>query len=90
MIVLKEMLEDISNDQVIDICCGVDENDTLRTPKTVFYGKAIDAYAHRKELEKVWVKKVIDIQSYVDNLRPVDGKGETNNISVIMIVLRES
>lgn len=85
MMVLKDLLEDISNNQTVDICCGIDENNTLRTPKTIFYGKAIDAYAHRKELEDFCRRKVVDISAYIDEV----GSKEEAYISVVMITLRD-
>lgn len=90
MIVLKEFLEEIGNEQIVDICCGVDENNTLTTPKTVFYGKAIDAYAKRKELEDYWKRKIIEVTSYIDDVRTYGGIKDTEkkNISVIMIKLK--
>jgi len=81
MIVFKEILEYLDNEQTIDVTCGVDENNSIKTPKTVFYGKAIDAYANRKSLEGFWVRKVLDINAYVDTL-----KGES--VPVVMITLR--
>lgn len=85
---LKNLLEDISNNQMVDICCGIDENNTLRTPKTIFYGKAIDAYARRKELEDFWRRGVVDISAYVDAIINVDN-AEKEYISVIMITLKD-
>lgn len=83
MIVLKELLEDISNDQTVDICCGIDENNTLRTPKTIFYGKEmmLNLIDENTKLRSQFLKEKrrriaaeLDLIDYVDQIKELKKK----------------
>lgn len=83
MLNLKDLLEKVGTNQVVDICVGYEDN-FFKTPKTVFYGRAFVLKDGHKILpEDLWQKEVKKVNAYYDKI-----DDHTENM-VIMIELEE-